>query len=70
MLDPLRRRLGVHAPTLAELVARGAEVTLREVEARERARDRALATFVDRLTAAPEPDLEAIDAIRHASRLP
>ena len=65
VLEPLRRRLGNDAPTLAELVARGAEVTLREVEARDRAQHRALATFVDRLAAGPSTDLEEADAIRH-----
>jgi hypothetical protein len=70
VLEPLRRRLGADVPTLAELVARGAEVTLREIEARDRARNHALKTFVARLAAAPAPDIEEIDAIRHASRIP
>ncbi len=70
VLEPLRRRLGANAPTLAELVARGAEVTLREIEARDRAQERALETFVSRLAAAPALDFEEINAIRHASRLP
>ena len=51
-------------------MARGAEVTLREIEARDRAQERALKTFVSRLAAAPAPDFEVINAIRHASRLP
>ena len=70
MLEPLRRRLGSDAPTLSELVVRGAEVTLREVEARDRVRRRALETFVDRMIAAPPPDLEEISAIRRTSRMP
>lgn len=70
MLEPLRRRLGAEVPTLTELVVRGAEVTLREVEARDRAKARALKTFVDRLAAGPAPDLVEIDAIRHTSRIP
>ena len=48
-LEPLRARLGADAPTLAELVMRGAESTLRELEAQDRVRARALDTFVDRL---------------------
>lgn len=70
VLEPLRRRLGAGAPTLTELVVRGAEVTLREVEARDRARRRALETFVGRLAAGPAPDLAEVDAIRRAGRTP
>lgn len=70
VLDPLRQRLGAKTPTLAELVARGAEVTLREVRARDRARKGSLQTFVDRLHSAPEPDLNEVNAIRHANRHP
>jgi hypothetical protein len=69
-LEPLRARLGAEAPTLAQLVMRGAEATLRELEARDRARDRGLRTFVDRLCDGPQPDLDEIDRIRHASRHP
>ncbi|MGH2836664.1 MAG: hypothetical protein ACRDKD_10650, partial [Solirubrobacteraceae bacterium] len=69
-LEPLRTRLGERAPTLSELVMRGAEAKLRELEAQDRARARALQTFVDRLCAAPEPDLEEIGRIRQASRHP
>lgn len=70
VLEPLRRRLGAKTPTLAELVTRGAEVTLREVQARDRMRERNLQTFVDRLCAAPEPDLDEVETIRQASRHP
>lgn len=70
VLDPLRERLGAEAPTLAELVRRGAEFTLRELDARERARARSLETFVDRLRSGPEPDLEEFAAIRHVDRRP
>jgi hypothetical protein len=69
-LAPLRARLGGEAPTLTELVRRGAEVTLRELEAQDRARSQARRTFVDRLRAAPAPDLGEIQSIRHASRRP
>ena len=69
-LEPLRARLGADAPTLAELVLRGAEAKLRELEAQDRARGHALETFVDRLGAGPEPDLEEIRRIRRASRHP
>lgn len=70
VLEPLRRRLGADVPSLTELLARGAEVTLKEIEARDRARDRALETFIDRLAAAPAPDVEEIEAIRHVRRRP
>jgi len=70
VLQPLRERLGDQAPTLAELVMRGAEAKLRELDAQDRAKDRALTTFVDRLTAGPAPDLKEARAIRHASRHP
>ena len=69
-LEPLRARLGADAPTLAELVMRGAEAKLRELKAQDRARAHALETFVDRLCAGPEPDLEEVDRIRRASRHP
>lgn len=67
-LEPLRARLGANAPTLAELVLRGAEAKLRELEAQDRARAQALETFVDRLLEGPEPDLAEIHRIRRASR--
>jgi hypothetical protein len=67
-LEPLRRRLGPHAPTLAELVMRGAEAKLRELEAQDRADARALDTFMDRLCAGQQPGLDEIGRIRHASR--
>lgn len=70
VLAPLRERLGEQTPTLAELVVRGAESALRELDARDRARHRSLETFVDRLGDGPEPDLEEIRAIRHSSRRP
>lgn len=70
VLEPLRQRLGARAPTLTQLVARGAEVTLREVEARDRAQTLALEMFVDRLTSAAAPDLDEVLSIRHASRVP
>lgn len=69
-LEPLRTRLGPNAPTLAELVLRGAEVELRELEARDRAQATALESFVDRLREGPEPDFGEIERIRHARRLP
>ena len=69
-LEPLRARLGADAPTLAELVLRGAEAQLRELEARDRAHAHALETFVDRLCAGPLPDLDEIGSIRHAGRHP
>ena len=69
-LEPLRTRLGADAPTLAELVVRGAESKLRELKAQDRARAHALATFVDRLCDAPEPDLDETRRVRHASRHP
>lgn len=62
--------MGADAPTLAELVLRGAESKLRELEAQDRADAQALGTFVDRLCAGPEPDLDEIRRIRHASRHP
>lgn len=67
-LEPLRERLGASTPSLSELVRRGAEAELREIEARDRARARALETFVDRLSAGPEPDLDEAQRIRHAAR--
>jgi hypothetical protein len=70
VLDPLRERLGADAPTLAELVLRGAQATLRELEAQDRARAHARASFVDRLRTAPRPDFDEVDRIRHATRRP
>ncbi|MBA2348840.1 MAG: hypothetical protein H0V81_11150 [Solirubrobacterales bacterium] len=69
-LAPLRERLGDQTPSLAELVARGAEARLRELEAQDRARSQTLASFVDRLVAAPAPDLAEADRIRRAVRRP
>lgn len=69
-LEPLRVRLGADAPTLAQLVLRGAEATLRELEAQDRAQAQALGTFVDRLCAGPAPDLDEVHHIRHANRHP
>lgn len=70
VLRPLRERLGDDMPTLAELVRRGALAELRALDARERARGAALTSFVDRLRAAPEADLDEVDAIRRAVREP
>lgn len=70
VLEPLRARLGVEAPTLAELVLRGAEAKLRELEAQDRAHAQELETFVRRLCGGPAPDLDEIGRIRHASRHP
>ncbi len=69
-LEPLRTRLGADAPTLAELVLRGAESKLRELHAQDRAAAQALSTFVDRLSSGPDPDLEEIRSIRRSSRRP
>ncbi|MGL4744101.1 MAG: hypothetical protein ACRCXL_06885 [Dermatophilaceae bacterium] len=69
-LEPLRQRLGDETPTLGELIVRGAQAMLRELDARDRAREQSLATFVDRLVAGPEPDLDEVHAIRHHSRHP
>jgi hypothetical protein len=69
-LAPSRERPGADAPTLAELVLRGAEATLGELEAQDRANARTLETFVDRLSDGPEPDLDEIHGIRHATRQP
>ncbi len=69
-LRPLRERLGADAPTLAELVLRGAEAQLRELEAQDRAQARGLQTFAERLRAGPAPDLHEVHRIRHASRHP
>jgi hypothetical protein len=49
---------------------RGAEAKLRELEAHDRASAQALETFVSRLCAAPQPDLDEIARIRHARRRP
>lgn len=70
VLEPLRRRLGEDAPSLSELIRRGAESTLIELEARDRANAVALRTFVDRLSEEPGPDLDEVDRIRHTSRQP
>ena len=69
-LEPLRARLGPDVPSLAELVVRGAEAELRELEARDHAHAHALETFVERLSTGPEPDLDEVRAIRHAGRHP
>jgi hypothetical protein len=69
-LEPLRARLGANAPTLTELIMSGAEAKLRELEAQDRARAHSLETFVDRLCAGPESDLDEVSRIRHASRHP
>lgn len=69
-LKPLRARLGADAPTLAELVVRGAEATLRELDAQDRARVHARETFVERLRAASPLDLDETHRIRHATRQP
>jgi hypothetical protein len=49
---------------------RGAEAKLRELEAQDRAHAHALQTFAARLCDGPEPDLEEIARIRHATRHP
>lgn len=69
-LQPLRARLGAETPTLAELVMRGAEAKLRELEAQDRASARGLSTFVSRLCGGPPPDLDEVGRIRHARRTP
>lgn len=69
-LEPLRARLGADAPSLAELVKRGAEALVRELEAQDRGRSQTRATFVERMRAAGPPDVEEIDRIRHAARRP
>ncbi len=69
MLGPLRQRLGDAAPSLGELVQRGAEARLAEVEAQDRAREAGLRTFVQRMVAGPQPDLDEADRIRHANRM-
>ena len=68
VLEPLRARLGRDTPTLAELIQRGAETMLRELEAQDRAISHARATFVDRLCAAPAPDLDEVRRIRQTAR--
>ncbi|MGL5859120.1 MAG: hypothetical protein ACRC35_12090 [Angustibacter sp.] len=67
-LDPLRRRLGDRAPSLAELVVTGARTVLLELDARERARAQSLETFVARLSAGSPADLQEADTIRRATR--
>ncbi|MGL5865041.1 MAG: hypothetical protein ACRCYX_04095 [Dermatophilaceae bacterium] len=69
-LELLRRRRGDETPTLEELIVRGAQAVLRELDARDGARSTSLATFVDRLSAGPEPDLDEFSAIRHYRRHP
>jgi hypothetical protein len=69
-LEPLRARLGAQAPTLAELVMRGAEAKLRELDAQDRAKTQALETFVNRLCTGPQPDLDEVRRIRHTARQP
>lgn len=69
-LAPLRARLGRETPTLAELVMRGAEAKLRELEAQDRANAQGLRTFVSRLCAGQPPDLDEVGRIRHARRDP
>ena len=69
-LKPLRDRLGAGTPGLAELIVRGAEAMVRELEAKDRAREQALATFVDRLQDGPQPDDDEIRRIRHTDRRP
>jgi hypothetical protein len=68
VLEPLRKRMGESAPTLAELVRRGAETTLNELEARDRAKAAALQSFVDRLSEGPQPNLDEVARIRHSTR--
>jgi hypothetical protein len=60
--------MGEAAPSLSELVRKGAQSTLLELEAKDRANVVALETFVDRMREAPRPDLEEVHRIRHASR--
>ena len=67
---PLRARLGTDTPALAELVMRGAQAKLRELEAQDRANARRFSTFVSRLCAGPRPDLDEAGRIRHADRRP
>jgi len=68
VLDPLRQRMGKDTPPLSELLLRGAELKLREVEAQERARKVRLGSFMDRMQAGPEPDLDEVHRIRHTHR--
>jgi hypothetical protein len=49
---------------------RGAEATLRELEAQDRAVGHARETFVDRLRVGPLPDADEIHRIRHTTRQP
>ena len=70
VLKPLRERMGEGTPSLSELVRKGAESTLLEIEAKDRANAIALETFVDRMREAPQPDLDEVHRIRHASRQP
>lgn len=70
VLEPLRQRMGEDMPSLSELLRSGAEAKLRVIEAQERARKARLATFMERMAAAPPPDLEELHRIRHHSREP
>lgn len=54
-LSALETRLGERAPSLEDLVVRGAAATLRELDAGHRDRDDTLETLVDRLRGV-EPD--------------
>jgi hypothetical protein len=62
--------MGEDTPSLSELVRKGAQSTLLEIEAKDRANAVALETFVDRMRGAPQPDLDEVHGIRHASRQP
>ncbi|MEJ7893571.1 MAG: hypothetical protein WKF94_13140 [Solirubrobacteraceae bacterium] len=67
-LEPLRQRLGEEAPSLSDLVLRGAAATLRELEAQDRAATQMRSTFVERLRQAPPPDYDEIGRIRQQTR--
>jgi hypothetical protein len=60
--------MGESTPALGELVRRGAEATLSELEAKDRARQAALDSFVDRLVQGPRPELDEVARIRHSTR--
>ncbi len=70
MLAPLRERLGASVPSFGELVIRGAEATLREIEGQDAARASRLETFVARLQTPSLPQLAEAHAVRHATRVP
>ncbi len=70
VLEPLRQRLGTQAPSLAELVRRGAQAQLEELAAQDRARAAVLGSFVDRLVAGDPPDLAEAERIRRTQRMP